>query len=345
MDKRIILLTGAGFTKNFGGFLADEMWAYIFNHKNIQISKELKDLAYKHFNYEDLYDEVLKSEKNLPAFIEVIDKAYQLQEKSIKANLINRSQIPINFCEFLKSHVASIFTLNQDLCFETSIISTKGTAIDLQFELPFSPDNRKAHPFDKSPKLLPSKKELDKLEKTTDISNNLNYFKLHGSTTYYSSILPGQKVLVIGREKNKLIANEPLLNKYKIIFEQNLQEDNQSLLVIGYSFLDEHINEVIESGLKNGLKLYIVDTLSPEEFKRKMLDEEIKEFKQGAVRLQIKGKKHGIDKNNNIAYLNVKLASTKMNIFKSMAGYYPFDLIQFLDQHNLGFFKENVGLV
>jgi hypothetical protein len=28
-----ILLTGAGFTKNFGGLLASEMWAEIFNHE------------------------------------------------------------------------------------------------------------------------------------------------------------------------------------------------------------------------------------------------------------------------------------------------------------------------
>ena len=34
-----ILLTGAGFTKNFGGFLAREMWAQI--HNRLQISNEI----------------------------------------------------------------------------------------------------------------------------------------------------------------------------------------------------------------------------------------------------------------------------------------------------------------
>jgi len=34
---KTILLTGAGFTKNFGGFIASEMWAKIFNCRELQI--------------------------------------------------------------------------------------------------------------------------------------------------------------------------------------------------------------------------------------------------------------------------------------------------------------------
>jgi hypothetical protein len=30
--SEIVLFTGAGFTKNFGGFLAKEMWSKIFNN-------------------------------------------------------------------------------------------------------------------------------------------------------------------------------------------------------------------------------------------------------------------------------------------------------------------------
>ena len=31
-----VLLTGAGFTRNFGGFLANQMWDKIFNHEQVQ---------------------------------------------------------------------------------------------------------------------------------------------------------------------------------------------------------------------------------------------------------------------------------------------------------------------
>lgn len=40
-----ILLLGAGFTKNFGGLLASEMWAEIFNNeKKFRLNRELKKI-------------------------------------------------------------------------------------------------------------------------------------------------------------------------------------------------------------------------------------------------------------------------------------------------------------
>ena len=36
-----VLLTGAGFTKTFGGYLASEMWATILNQPEVQRSPEL----------------------------------------------------------------------------------------------------------------------------------------------------------------------------------------------------------------------------------------------------------------------------------------------------------------
>ena len=39
-----ILLTGAGFTKNFGGFVATEMWEKIFNCSEVQDSPVLIDI-------------------------------------------------------------------------------------------------------------------------------------------------------------------------------------------------------------------------------------------------------------------------------------------------------------
>ena len=50
-----ILLTGAGFTKNFGAPLASEMWAHIFNHKKIQAQSRIKELMQNCFDYESIY--------------------------------------------------------------------------------------------------------------------------------------------------------------------------------------------------------------------------------------------------------------------------------------------------
>ena len=55
-----ILFTGAGFTKNFGGYLSDEMWAIIFNHPQIQKQSEVRKLMLDVFDYESIYHKVLR---------------------------------------------------------------------------------------------------------------------------------------------------------------------------------------------------------------------------------------------------------------------------------------------
>ncbi len=65
MKSNKILLTGAGFTFNFGLPLARDIWGMIFNHPEIQKTKlvrkhMLKDESY---NYEYLYSLVLNDSK------------------------------------------------------------------------------------------------------------------------------------------------------------------------------------------------------------------------------------------------------------------------------------------
>lgn len=59
-----ILLLGAGFTKNFGGLLASEMWAEIFNHEKIQSQPKIKKLMLNDFDYECVYYSVLEGFKD-----------------------------------------------------------------------------------------------------------------------------------------------------------------------------------------------------------------------------------------------------------------------------------------
>ena len=55
-----ILLLGAGFTKNFGGLLANEMWAEIFNHEKIQAQTKIKRLMLNDFDFESVYYSILE---------------------------------------------------------------------------------------------------------------------------------------------------------------------------------------------------------------------------------------------------------------------------------------------
>ena len=54
-----ILLTGAGFTKNFGGLLAKEMWSKIFNHSQAVNFPRIKELLCNDLDYESIYHKII----------------------------------------------------------------------------------------------------------------------------------------------------------------------------------------------------------------------------------------------------------------------------------------------
>lgn len=59
------LLTGAGFTKSFGGYLGSEMWAIILNQPELQNDNDLRQIMVRHpqLNFEAVYYEVQSSIK------------------------------------------------------------------------------------------------------------------------------------------------------------------------------------------------------------------------------------------------------------------------------------------
>jgi hypothetical protein len=62
-SSSFVLLTGAGFTYDFGGFLGAEIWAVILNQIQVSRSKTLRNLMLSddYLNYENVYDVVLRS--------------------------------------------------------------------------------------------------------------------------------------------------------------------------------------------------------------------------------------------------------------------------------------------
>ena len=71
--------------------------------------------------------------------------------------------------------------------------------------------------------------------------------------------------MVIGHGKDKFINNEPILKFYLNHFEEVLNEDEEKqLFIIGYSFQDEHINQIISKAKKT--KLFILNTSPMKDF-------------------------------------------------------------------------------
>ena len=86
------------------------------------------------------------------------------------------------------------------------------------------------------------------------------YHKLHGSSGWVTD--DGQSLLVVGRDKTGTIAHHPILHWTYQRFEDYLHRDDTRLMVIGYGFGDEHINQSLVEAHKAG-KLKLIYLVQP----------------------------------------------------------------------------------
>ncbi len=129
--SKFILLTGAGFTKNFGGLLASEMWSKIFNHEQIQSLPRLKEILIDDYDYESIYYRVINGsydDNEKAAISTAIFQAYETLDDIVRQWLFNsNSPYPVNIYGVNKMierfagdqmELGFFFTLNQDLFIE-----------------------------------------------------------------------------------------------------------------------------------------------------------------------------------------------------------------------------------
>lgn len=274
-NTKFVLFTGAGFTANFGGFLADEMWAHIFNHKLVQKEKKVRDLMLSpnlKFDFETIYWSILDS-KNYND-IEKGSIKFSLEEAFYKLDLnikekYEHSDIDLNklnvFINLFAKHQEKgfFFTINQDLFIErfykNGLIKCPGIRHTRSSQNPLAPLREMGLSE------LPKQKEIDENGEAYLEGSNIFYIKLHGSQNWL-------KPMVIGGGKKEQIEKEPILKWNFEIFESALYHQNRRLLIIGYGFRDEHINEIlVEAIRKHGLKIYIISPQKPHEFFRSLV--------------------------------------------------------------------------
>jgi len=274
LPKNLILLTGAGFTHNFGGFLAREMWSKIFNNPLVQSNPEIRDLLLKDFDFESVYFSVLSgaryAEPAKTALKQAVEAAYKDLDETVK-NWHFRTENPtaldthkfgelLSFLSERGSHKGWFFTLNQDLYMERHKSYRSPGA---SFGQPFVDRDEGG-----GVKLITLPNE-DEMEKAKASLNNAGYIKLHGSYGWVSS--RGGNQMVIGKNKVDDINQEPLLKWYSDLFKELVFEGNKKLLVIGYGFADNHINDILLKGVQeHGLSLYIINPTDPETFRDRL---------------------------------------------------------------------------
>ena len=274
-EKKNILLTGAGFSANFGGCLGSQMWTRIFsspevqNHKKLvyfmkQVAKGSGQTDYKILDFESVYTQVLKvqnfGQAEKDAMIKAVENAYSTLQLSMnefsKSPNIDLATCMNNLVNPFLIDGNHFFTLNQDLFIEQNTY--------LRTNILWPGINHSSFNSDDASKriLIPETYSFSDL----DLKKKSYYIKLHGSLNWYSSE-GNEKIMVIGRTKENEISNFKLLSEYFKIFKNLISDYDVKILIIGYGFMDEHINEILRDGItKHGLKIYVLDPTSVIEF-------------------------------------------------------------------------------
>lgn len=211
--SKSILLTGAGFTKNFGGFIANEMWAKIFNCREVQKEPVLKNILLNDFDYESIFHKVFDGDYSAgekeainTAIFEAYRKLDNTGQNYIPATHKSKSNI-LSGAKQIIDRLASneeinfFFTLNQDLFVERLISGTNIPITTLympRFFIPNSIDSRR--PInDADFKTVPTQDKLDTTKHATTLSpNEFHYIKLHGSFGWKASDGSNKLVIEVG---------------------------------------------------------------------------------------------------------------------------------------------------
>lgn len=311
-----ILLTGAGFTANFGGFLAKEMWSKIFNNPKLNEAKNLKLELRNNFDFEEVYSKVLGNQiKNLNpseynVFVESLNEAYLAMDKVIRnSSSETYGTHPADLRRFLnffresgEQKIATCFTLNQDLFMERNFGWQPLGPSAMRFNGNFGNLDLKDLDSDQL-KRLPNQDELEAFK--SSLSEGFYYIKLHGSQKWIAP--DGRDTKILGINKREAINRIPLLKWYFELFEQILFRKNTRLVVIGYSFRDDHVNECIVKAVNEyGLSLYVISTEDPDKFSFRMRHK----YPSGSALNEVDNK--------------------KLAIWNAIEGYFPYKLKRIL---------------
>jgi hypothetical protein len=268
MTKHIALL-GAGFSRNWGGWLADEAFEYLLGLPEIQVQPDIVSRLWKHQlkgGYEATLEEFQNEAKrsahaDSKTKLGVLVQAIVTMFADMNSAFLKRS---LNFGDDARRFLTNfdaIYTLNQDLLLEYQYMNgvfpsgggTKGWegAYLPGVKWPFANAVYEAQPWQETRWIIETKTP------TAIEQRRQPYIKLHGSTMWRHQG-DDSSVLIMGGHKAGSIADDPLLKWYMQQFADTLIEPDTRLMVIGYGWLDTHINRAIDEGVKHGLMVFNV---------------------------------------------------------------------------------------
>ncbi len=267
-----ILLTGAGFTRNWGGWLVDEAFEYLLGCPEVDAA--LRAELWTDKNKGDGYEATLaRLQQAAPkdgtstvqgqanALASALAGMFNLMDQGLSRVAFERNgNVQLQVKTFLHKFDA-IFTLNQDLLLERHYHRGIELVGDRRFDAAYSPSLHT--PGTGSPYYDPDYEIKRPRVPVEDLGFSVPprcqpYFKLHGSMNWFDKA--GGRLLVMGGNKPGAISASPLLKWYAEQFDHYLQRPDARLMIIGYGFRDDHINQaLLHATEKHGLKIFIID--------------------------------------------------------------------------------------
>jgi SIR2-like domain len=255
-----ILLIGAGFTRNWGGPLSEKITGSLLGelHDDQVLAAALRrgpfEEAFPGFQGPPVQGE---EAGRLNRFQSAVTGLFDRLNRTFLARRFEfNDEMQFSIKKFL-ARFDAIFSLNQDLLLEIRYMRDFGQEGRWSGVLP---PGMEQVPF-AGPQPVP----FDPTRVTWRPSENMGIganfqplYKLHGSSNWTSKA--GEPLLIMGNQKSGAIQRFPVLQHYHQQFAFSLRRPATRLMVIGYSFQDEHINSVIEAASRETkLGTYLVD--------------------------------------------------------------------------------------
>lgn len=270
-SKRTIL-TGAGWTRNWGGRLAAEIWEDLIGHPATQNNSRVRELLLSEQSFEtvlglvqaepyDASDRQMFEKALLDTFVEMDREVARIPDPWI--NIYKVQELLFRFCGRRGPSVSAgyLFTLNQDLWPERYMFNehVSGSFSPGLPGLRSRPNQRlfTADIGNYSDNFI--MQPIEEPSMHAELRERFNVIKLHGSFNWRTA--DAEMQLVVGSGKDKQIQESPLLSWYFDIFKQVLSAGGVRLLIAGYGFGDEHVNSTIADAVEHyGLQIFIWDT-------------------------------------------------------------------------------------
>jgi hypothetical protein len=258
------LLTGAGFSRNWGGWLATEAFEYLLGAP--EINDYLRTVLWGAKLRGEGFEGALSIVQGVYASNKSVEHKQRLDRLTQAViGMFNAMQAAFNKIDYRESELRlqrflsrfdAIFTLNQDTLLETIYAGPRWSERWYGSYLPymkFIEEPNQAYAFMLREQMMQDSEFITH-------ENDQPIYKLHGSYNWFAEPR-GERLMVVGGNKTARIGAFQVLAQYQAEFQSMLSQPDSHLMVIGYSFGDPHINGIIQSAAASGLRIFIVDTL------------------------------------------------------------------------------------